>query len=83
MSPRRPLSELSVGERGLVSGYRGGSAAVRSRLLAMGLTRGTLVTVTRIAPAADPIELRVRGCAMSLRRSEASVLAMIAEPTHG
>lgn len=74
-----PLSELAVGETGRVSGYSGGNADLRRRLLAMGLTRGTLVTVTRVAPAADPIELRLRGFSMTMRRSEASALNVVRE----
>lgn len=40
-------------------------------LLEMGLTPGTTVSVTRVAPLGDPIDILVRGYHLSLRRSEA------------
>ena len=40
----------------------------------MGLTPGTEFTVERLAPLGDPIEIRVRGYAMSLRKAEADML---------
>jgi ferrous iron transport protein A len=68
------LQDMTVGETGTVSGYVKGSTAYRDKLLAMGLTRGTAITVERIAPLGDPVEIRVRGFALSLRRDEASTL---------
>ena len=68
------LQDMTVGEAGTVSGYVKGSTAYRDKLLAMGLTRGTAITVERIAPLGDPVEIRVRGFALSLRRDEASTL---------
>lgn len=41
------------------------------RLMEMGLVRGTSVTVRKIAPLGDPMELSVRGYALSIRRAEA------------
>lgn len=43
----------------------------RSRLLEMGLLVGTTVEVVRFAPLGDPLELKVRGYHLSLRRHEA------------
>jgi ferrous iron transport protein A len=40
----------------------------------MGLTPGTEFTITRLAPLGDPIEIRVRGFAMTLRKREAELL---------
>lgn len=45
--------------------------AVHQRLLAMGLTRGTVVDVLRVAPFGDPMQVRVRGFHLALRCSEA------------
>jgi Fe2+ transport system protein FeoA len=44
---------------------------VARRLLEMGLVPGTQVTITRVAPLGDPLELRVRNYALSIRRAEA------------
>jgi len=68
------LGDLSVGEKGRVLGFSPGSRAYRSRLLAMGLTPGTEFAVVRYAPLGDPVEIRVRGFALSLRIGEARVL---------
>lgn len=64
------LAALPVGGSAIVSRVRGDRAVVR-RLLEVGLVPGTKVTMRRIAPLGDPIELRVRNFALSIRRSEA------------
>ena len=68
------LQQMFVGESGTVSGYTKGASVYREKLLAMGLTRGTHFTVERIAPMGDPVEIQVRGFALSLRKDEASAL---------
>ena len=68
------LRDMKVGESGRVSGYVKGATAYRERLLAMGLTRGAEFTVARIAPMGDPVEIQVRGFALTLRKDEASAL---------
>lgn len=68
------LQDLAVGESGKVSGYVKGPSVYREKLLAMGLTKGTSFTVARIAPMGDPVEIQVRGFALSLRKGEASAL---------
>lgn len=66
----RMLSLLPVGATAVVSRVSGARNTVR-RLLEMGLVPGTTVTVQREAPLGDPIELRVRNYALSIRRAEA------------
>lgn len=68
------LHELRIGESAVVTGYAADAGPLRARMLAMGLTRGTVFTLVRAAPAGDPIELRARGFSLSLRRAEASSL---------
>lgn len=68
------LDDLTAGESGRVTGFTPGNKPYRSKLLAMGLTPGTEFAVTRYAPMGDPVELRVRGFALSLRRAEAAFL---------
>ena len=68
------FGELQVGERGRVTGFESGDTAHRQKLLSMGLTPGAEFTVIRVAPLGDPLELRVRGADLSLRRDEASAL---------
>ena len=75
MSPSPPppltLGDVAVGESCEVVAVRGERRAAL-RLLEMGLVPGTVVEVRRVAPLGDPLELRVRGYALSLRRSEAA-----------
>jgi ferrous iron transport protein A len=66
----RPLAELRPGERGRVVGVGGDENAAR-RLMDMGLIRGTTVEVVRRAPLGDPMEVRLRGFMLTLRRTEA------------
>jgi ferrous iron transport protein A len=80
-TPER-LQHLPVGSRGRVEGFRDGSRSYRQKLLAMGLTPGTQFEVTRHAPMGDPVELRVRGFSLMLRKQEADML-MIAVTHHG
>ncbi|MEO0558646.1 MAG: FeoA family protein [Bacteroidota bacterium] len=64
------LGELSPGTRATVTGYSTDDPP--GRLLEMGLIPGTQVEVVRVAPLGDPIDVRVRGFHLSLRRSEAA-----------
>ena len=66
----RPLSELDPGESGTVKEMSGDPDAVR-RLMDLGVIRGTTVDMVRRAPLGDPLEVRVRGFMLTLRRSEA------------
>lgn len=68
------LGDLQTGEHATVIGFSQGSASYRRKLLAMGLTPCTPFQVIRIAPMGDPVEVRVRGCNISLRREEASLV---------
>lgn len=64
------LSELCPGMKGRIA-FISGHGAVRKRLLEMGMTTDTQFDVVRTAPLGDPIEIKIRGYNLSLRRSEA------------
>jgi DtxR family Mn-dependent transcriptional regulator len=66
-----PLSELAPGEKGAVVKV-GGQSTIRSRIVEMGIVRGTVVEVERFAPLGDPMELKVKGYHLSLRKEEAA-----------
>lgn len=68
------LGDLGIGDQGRVVGFARGSRSYRNRLLAMGLTPGTVFDVVRFAPLGDPVEIRVRGFALSLRKDEAKII---------
>ena len=48
-----------------------GEGALKRRIMDMGLTKGVDVTVRKVAPLGDPIEVTVRGFELSLRKDEA------------
>ena len=64
------LGDLKIGESGKVLTI-GGEKVLRRRLLEMGITPGTVVTVKKIAPMGDPIEMLLRGYVLSLRLEDA------------
>jgi ferrous iron transport protein A len=68
--PARPLSTLQPGNRARVTEIRL-PAGDRPRLMEMGLLVGTTVEVIRFAPLGDPVEIKVRGYHLTLRRQEA------------
>jgi len=72
------LCELAVGAGATVKAV-GGQGALRHRLLEMGLTPGTRVSVIRRAPLGDPIELRLRGYTLSLRAEEAAHIEIVSD----
>ena len=65
-----PLSEVKPGGKGRIVKIRGRSNANR-RIVEMGVTTGAVVEVERVAPLGDPIEIKVRGYHLSLRKEEA------------
>ena len=64
------LDKLPLGQEAVITAV-GGEGALRCRLLDMGLIPRTRVRVEKIAPLRDPLELRVRGYSLSLRKEDA------------
>lgn len=75
------LDDLPVGAEGVVVDVRCERHIAR-RLMEMGVLPGTRVAVVRVAPLGDPIQLRVRGYSLSIRKREAAgiVLRDVREP---
>ena len=69
------LRELNVGESARIASV-GGDERLRRRLLDMGLTPGTSVSVRKIAPLGDPVELMLRGYVLTIRLDEAEKIAV-------
>ncbi len=67
------LHELPKGETAVIRRV-GCERAIARRLMEMGLLPGTSVEVTRVAPMGDPIQLRLRDYALSIRRAEAAAV---------
>ena len=51
-----------------------GEGAVKRRIMDMGITKGTDVTVRKVAPLGDPLELNVRGYELSVRKADAEMI---------
>lgn len=69
------LKELKPGDRGTITGYlKEGAPEYRKRLLMLGATPGVAFEVVRVAPLGDPVEIRVRGSFISVRKDEAAIM---------
>jgi ferrous iron transport protein A len=68
------VKELKPGERAEIIGYESSDSGYLNKILAMGLTKGTEITLIKVAPLGDPVEIMVRGYNLSLRKAEADVL---------
>ena len=73
---RKTLEDLVPGQSGTIVSVGNKSGAVKRRLVDMGLTPGTEVKVTKIAPLGDPIEVTLRGYELSLRKEDAAQIVM-------
>lgn len=51
-----------------------GEGAIRRRIMDMGITRGVTITVRKMAPLGDPMELTVRGYELSIRKEDAALI---------
>ena len=72
------LDQLKVGSSAIISAVDG-NGALRCRLLDMGLIPHTRVTLQKVAPMGDPIEIRVRGYELTLRVEEAQKIEVEGE----
>ncbi|MGC9421787.1 MULTISPECIES: FeoA family protein [Vibrio] len=68
------LSELKVGESGLIVALNELSLDIRKKLMVMGLLPNTQVTLIRRAPMGDPLQIQVRGVSIAVRESIASAV---------
>ena len=64
------LNQLPIGKAAIITNV-GGEGELRCRLLDMGLIPKTKITVTKVAPMGDPIELRLRGYTLTIRVEDA------------
>ncbi|NCB30608.1 MAG: ferrous iron transport protein B [Clostridia bacterium] len=74
---RKSLGELSPGQSGFIFGVNPADDRVRRRIVDMGITPGTQVTVVKVAPMGDPIEIALRGYSLSLRREDALQITLM------
>lgn len=70
------LDELEVGKDAIIEEVNCKSPSLRKHILDMGLTPNTEVTLVKIAPMGDPLELRVRGYELTLRKADATNISL-------
>ncbi|MCK4311332.1 MAG: ferrous iron transport protein A [Candidatus Cloacimonetes bacterium] len=68
------LKDIEVGSNVKVIGYTTKDRHYREKLLRMGLVKGAEFSITRKAPLGDPIEIKLKGFNLTLRKSEADAL---------
>lgn len=66
------LSELEVGQTGKVLKLNETNKAIRRHLLDMGITRGVEITVKKVAPMGDPIDIALRDYELCIRKEDLS-----------
>lgn len=69
----KTLKDIKVGESARVVKLHG-EGAVKRRIMDMGITKGIEVSVRKVAPLGDPMELTVRGYELSIRRADAEMI---------
>ena len=70
------LKEVKIGQTVKVKKLTG-EGAVKRRIMDMRLTKGTEVTVRKVAPLGDPIEVTVRGYELSIRKADAEMVEVL------
>lgn len=69
----KTLRQVAIGDTVTVVKIHG-EGAVRRRIMDMGITKGVTVTVRKVAPLGDPIQLNVRGYELSIRKADADMV---------
>ncbi len=69
------IAELKIGQSGVIAAV-GGEGALRLRFLDMGLIPGTKVTLQKIAPMGDPIQIHLRGYELTIRLEDAGKITL-------
>ena len=67
------LDKVKAGQSVIVRKTRG-TGPVKKRLMDMGITQGTEITVVKLAPLGDPIEMKLRGYDLSIRKADAELV---------
>lgn len=74
--PPIALSDASSGDRCLVLDIAKDSPEMRSRLFALGIIPGSALEILRFAPLGDPMQVKVGGSFVSIRKSEADIITV-------
>lgn len=72
------LDQLKAGQQTSVINIHG-QGPIKRRLMDMGITKGTPLEVIKLAPLGDPIEIKIRGYNLTLRKDEAQLVLVLKE----
>lgn len=67
------LRDVKIGETVTVVKLHG-EGAIKRRIMDMGITKGVVIKVVKVAPLGDPLEINVRGYELSLRKADADLI---------
>ena len=73
MTNKTTLDQLTPGQAATVAKV-GGKGPIRRRLMDMGVINGTPIVMVKTSPLGDPVEYKMRGYSLSLRKSEAQMI---------
>lgn len=69
----KTLRDVKIGDTAVVVKLHG-EGAIRRRIMDMGMTKGVKVTVRKVAPLGDPLEVTLRGYELSIRKEDAAMV---------
>ncbi|MBR5187754.1 MAG: ferrous iron transport protein A [Clostridia bacterium] len=69
----KTLKEIKIGKSAKVIKVHG-EGALKRRIMDMGITKGVEISVRKVAPLGDPLEITVRGYELSLRKADAELI---------
>ena len=69
------LADMKPGVSGVVEALKG-QGNIQHRLVDMGVVKGSHITVVKVAPLGDPVEVKVKGTALALRKNEAAMISV-------
>ncbi|MCP1715452.1 ferrous iron transport protein A [Methanocalculus alkaliphilus] len=73
-----PLDTVITGEKARIASVRA-KGQLRKRLLEMGIIPGAIIESIRVAPLGDPVEFRIKGYSLSIRKKDASCIDVVME----
>ena len=76
------LDQLPIGQESIITAV-GGQGELRCRFLDMGIIPKTRVRMQKVAPMGDPMEIRLRGYELTIRREDAAKITIVPEKEGG
>lgn len=70
------IADMKIGTSGKIKKVHG-NGALRRRIMDMGLINGTEVSLNKLAPLGDPMELSVKGYKLSMRKEDAKMIELV------